>query len=61
MADISVVLVDDQDLVRDGFTMIIDSQPDMAVVGVASDGAEAIDVVRGHRPDVVLKIGRAHV
>ena len=54
MADISVVLVDDQDLVRDGFTMIIDSQPDMAVVGVASDGAEAVDVVRRHRPDVVL-------
>jgi DNA-binding NarL/FixJ family response regulator len=51
---VSVVLVDDQDLVRDGFTMIIDSQPDMAVVGVAADGAEAIDVVRRTSPDVVL-------
>jgi len=51
---VRVVLVDDQDLVRDGFTMIIDSQPDMAVVGVAADGAEAIDVVRRTSPDVVL-------
>jgi DNA-binding NarL/FixJ family response regulator len=51
---IGVVLVDDQDLVRDGFTMIIDSQPDMAVVGVAADGAEAVDVVRRTSPDVVL-------
>ena len=51
---IRVVLVDDQDLVRDGFTMIVDSQPDMAVVGVASDGAEAVDVVRRTAPDVVL-------
>ena len=54
MDDITVVLVDDQDLVRDGFTMIIDSQPDMAVVGTASDGAEAVDVVRRQRPSVVL-------
>jgi DNA-binding NarL/FixJ family response regulator len=54
MGDITVVLVDDQDLVRDGFTMIIDSQPDMAVVGTASDGAEAVDVVRRQRPAVVL-------
>ena len=53
-APIGVVLVDDQDLVRDGFTMIIDSQPDMEVVGTASDGAEAIDVVRRTSPDVVL-------
>ena len=51
---VRVVLVDDQDLVRDGFTMIIDSQPDMAVVGVAADGAEATDVVRRTSPDVVL-------
>ncbi len=53
-APLRVVLVDDQDLVRDGFTMIIDSQTDMEVVGVASDGAEAIDVVRSTKPDVVL-------
>ena len=51
---VRVVLVDDQDLVREGFTMIVDSQPDMTVVGVAADGAEALDVVRHKRPDVVL-------
>jgi len=51
---VRVVLVDDQDLGRDGFTMIIDSQPDMAVVGIAADGAEATDVVRRTSPDVVL-------
>ena len=54
MGDITVVLVDDQDLVRDGFTMIIDSQPDMAVVGTASDGTEVVEVVRRERPAVVL-------
>lgn len=51
---ISVVLVDDQALVRDGFAMIIGSQPDMVVVGTAEDGAEAIGVVRREQPDVVL-------
>jgi DNA-binding NarL/FixJ family response regulator len=54
MGEIRVVLADDQDLVRDGFTMIIDSQPDMCVVGSASDGAEAVGLVRRHHPDVVL-------
>ncbi len=51
---IDVVVVDDQDLVRDGFTMIIDSQPDMRVVGTAGDGTEAVDVVRRVSPHVVL-------
>lgn len=54
MNPIRVVLVDDQDLVRDGFTMIIDAQDDMEVVGTAADGAEAVAVVRAVRPDVVL-------
>lgn len=51
---IRVVIVDDQKMVRSGFRMIIDSEPDMAVVGEASDGAEAIDVVARTRPHVVL-------
>jgi DNA-binding NarL/FixJ family response regulator len=51
---ISVVLVDDQALVRDGFAMIVGSQPDMVVVGSAEDGAEAIGLVRREQPDVVL-------
>jgi DNA-binding NarL/FixJ family response regulator len=51
---IRVVLVDDQELVRTGFRMIVDAQPDMTVVGEASDGATAVDEVLRRRPDVVL-------
>lgn len=51
---IRVVLVDDQALFRAGIRMVIDSQPDLAVVGEASDGREGIDIVRAVRPDVVL-------
>ncbi|MDJ1115505.1 response regulator [Microbacterium dauci] len=51
---IRVVLVDDQALFRAGIRMVISSQPDLEVVGEASDGAQAIDVVRQTRPDVVL-------
>ncbi|MET2011564.1 response regulator transcription factor [Microbacterium chocolatum] len=53
-APIRVVLVDDQALFRAGIRMLVDSQPDLAVVGEASDGAEALTVVRATRPDVVL-------
>ncbi len=51
---IRVVVVDDQALVRRGFAMVLDHQPDIAVVAEAGNGLEAIDVVRRHRPDVVL-------
>ena len=51
---IRVVLADDQDLVRAGLAMIVDSQADLTVVGQAADGAAAIDVVRRTSPDVVL-------
>jgi DNA-binding NarL/FixJ family response regulator len=51
---IRVALVDDQALFRAGIRMLVDSQPDLDVVGEASDGAEALDVVRETRPDVVL-------
>jgi DNA-binding NarL/FixJ family response regulator len=51
---IRVLLVDDQALVRAGFRMILDAEPDMEVVGEAGDGREAIDQVRALRPDVVL-------
>lgn len=51
---VSVVVVDDEPLVRDGFRMIVDSQDDLRVVGEAADGAEALDVVLAQRPDVVL-------
>jgi DNA-binding NarL/FixJ family response regulator len=49
-----VVIADDQALVRTGFSVIVDSAPDLEVVGQASDGAEAVEVVRTTTPDVVL-------
>lgn len=51
---IRVVLVDDQALFRAGIRMLIDSQPDLEVVGEAADGREGVAVVRASRPDVVL-------
>jgi DNA-binding NarL/FixJ family response regulator len=51
---IRILLVDDQALVRAGFRMILDAEPEMEVVGEASDGREAIDQVRTLAPDVVL-------
>jgi DNA-binding NarL/FixJ family response regulator len=51
---IRILLVDDQALVRAGFRMILDAEPEMEVVGEASDGREAVDQVRSLRPDVVL-------
>lgn len=51
---IRVVLVDDQELVRTGFRLVLGGQPDIEVVGEAGDGAEAIDVVARTRPDVVV-------
>lgn len=51
---IRVVLVDDQQLVRAGFRMVIDSQPDMRVVAEAGDGREAVRVLAGTPADVVL-------
>jgi DNA-binding NarL/FixJ family response regulator len=51
---IRVLLADDQALVRTGFRMIVDAQPDMRVVGEAGDGVEAIDRTRELTPDVVL-------
>ncbi|MDL4774022.1 MULTISPECIES: response regulator [Thermomonosporaceae] len=51
---IRVLLVDDQELVRAGFTMVLDAQPDIEVVGEAGDGVQALDLLRGTAVDVVL-------
>jgi DNA-binding NarL/FixJ family response regulator len=51
---IRVALVDDQALVRAGFRALLDAEPDIEVAGDASDGAEAVKVVRAKSPDVVL-------
>jgi DNA-binding NarL/FixJ family response regulator len=51
---VRVVVADDQELVRSGFAMIVDSQPDLVVVGEAADGDEAVAVARREHADVVL-------
>ncbi|MCG5215169.1 response regulator transcription factor [Streptosporangium sp. KLBMP 9127] len=51
---IKVLLVDDQALVRTGLRMIVNAQPDMAVVGEAGEGAEAVTLCHDLGPDVVL-------
>jgi DNA-binding NarL/FixJ family response regulator len=51
---IRVALVDDQQMVRAGFRMVIDSQPDLTVVGEAGDGAAAVALLRSTPADVVL-------
>ena len=50
----SVVVADDQAIVRAGFRLLIDSEPDLTVLGEAADGAEAVAVARKTAPDVVL-------
>lgn len=54
MSPIRVVLADDQLLVRSGFRLLLDAEPDIEVVGEAGDGAEAVQLCVRHHPDVVL-------
>jgi DNA-binding NarL/FixJ family response regulator len=51
---ITVLLVDDEALVRAGLRMILETTDDLAVVGEAEDGRAALEAVARHRPDVVL-------
>ena len=51
---IRLFLVDDHPIVREGLAAVLETQPDFAVVGQASDGAEAVPLICAQRPDVVL-------
>ncbi len=52
--EITVVVADDERLLRAGFRVILEAEPDIHVIGEAADGRTALDVVRRRRPDVVL-------
>ena len=51
---ISVVVADDQGMVRSGLRSLLEEEPDLRVVGEAADGVEALEIVRRERPDVTL-------
>lgn len=51
---IRVVVADDQEAVRAGFVALLDTQPDITVVGDAANGADAVRLCREHSPDVIL-------
>ncbi len=51
---VRVLIVDDQSLVRAGFRMILDAEPEIEVIGEASDGLEAVLAARETEPDVIL-------
>jgi DNA-binding NarL/FixJ family response regulator len=52
--EISVLIVDDERLIRAGFRAILETEPDLTVIGEAADGLDAIDLARKRSPDVVL-------
>ncbi|MGW6709982.1 response regulator [Streptomyces sp. NPDC054956] len=53
-SDIRVLIADDQEMVRTGFALILGAQPDIEVVGEATDGVQCVELARRLRPDVCL-------
>ncbi len=51
---ISVLIVDDQEVIREGLRMVLNHQPDMVVLGVACDGADAVRLAQSLHPDIVM-------
>ena len=51
---VRLLLVDDDDLVRTGLKMILESEPEFEIVGEAPNGSEGVAMVDRHRPDVIL-------
>jgi DNA-binding NarL/FixJ family response regulator len=58
LKQIRIALVDDQELVRTGFRMVLEAQPDMTVVGEAADGLAAVEFSRAHSADVMIMDAR---
>jgi DNA-binding NarL/FixJ family response regulator len=50
----NVIICDDQAIIRDGLEMLLNLERDIEVVGLAQDGAQAVELVAEHRPDLVL-------
>jgi DNA-binding NarL/FixJ family response regulator len=54
MTPVSILLADDQELLRMGFRLVLEAQPDLEVAGEAGDGGEAVELVAKLDPDIVL-------
>jgi DNA-binding NarL/FixJ family response regulator len=51
---ITIIIVDDQPLIREGFRSLLDSEPDLSVIGIAENGAEGLALAHSLRPDVAV-------